>query len=117
MKTLNLNFEFDTSKLANEEEKKFFSENGHAGIFQIIFTQGINSIYSQGMTIKDGVVYNKISKKIEQLTKDEHDLELEDSEFAMIENVFLTDQAKFHPTQFGIIEAILSKVELCKLTK
>lgn len=107
MKQFNISLDISLDKMSTAE-RKFVEEQGHAGIFESLLLQGLQSIYPNGMPISKSKLVARIQKSIESLDKTATIFSAEESEFELIKDVFTGDGARFQASQS---RAVLSMIE------
>lgn len=107
MKTLNLRVTVDNLRLS-DAEKQHIESFGFGGLLESLLIQGLSFKYKDGIGGAKQRVLNRILDKLD-FRKD--DIELEESEFDLLKEVFLDENVKFHPSQSRLICQYMDKVE------
>lgn len=108
MKTLNYKVDLIKLKL-NEAEEKHISELGYKRLFENILNQLLRSKHPQGIQGVKGRIYSRILNKLD--VSESELLEIEDAEFDIIKEVFLSDETTFDPEQTRLIMQYVTAVE------
>lgn len=106
MKTLDISF--DKSKVKfNETDIKYLETMGYGGMFELLFTQGLSSLHSNGIPVTKGIILSRIQRKLDSASES---LELEESEFDLVKEAF-GHNAKFAASQYRLVSHYISKIE------
>jgi len=114
MKNLNISFNTEAINLSDNESTEI-KKHGFAMPFEVIFNQGLGALYPQGLTLSKGKVLSRIQKKLDALKSHDLHLELEEAEFDLVKEVFLSESVKFMPTQYRLVSIYVDSIEKAKL--
>lgn len=111
MRTLNYLVDVEKIRL-NESEKKFVEENGQKVLLENLMNQGLNGRYPQGVPSVKQRAYGRFLLKLD--ADKEGVLKLEEAEYDLLKEVFLSEDTKFHPGQTRLVLEYSLLVEGCK---
>lgn len=108
----NFKWQVDVSKVKfNPAEIDFCEKDGQKALFESILNQALQGKHPQGMPSKDGRVLARIYSKLDGANRMSGVLELEESEFEIIQSALTGDQAKFNPAQFRLVSEYARNIE------
>lgn len=107
MKNLNIVVEVEKLKLS-DAEKLHLETFGFGGLLESLLIQGLSLKYKEGLVGSKQRILNRI---LDKLDFRKNDIDLEESEFDLIKEVFLDESVKFHPSQARLICQYMDKLE------
>jgi len=97
----------------NPDEQKFIEQAGFTLVFENIINAAFQVRYPQGI---GGSVQRTYGRILNKLDTQEHDqLNLEESEFDLLKDLFMHEGARFHPSQTRLILKYIERIEALQI--
>lgn len=106
-----INIGFEVEKLFNEQNRKFFDDEGFAGTFSHLLNQGIQGQHPQGVPLSVAKVLARIHTNLQEMGKTDTLLIVEEAEYDLIKKVFVTEDTKFNLGQVRLAALYSEAVE------
>lgn len=113
MKTLDITLDIDALKTADEEKEQILSL-GSVIVFEALFIQGLNRRYQAGLPLAKGKLLARIQTKLDKLNSSNSILDLEESEFDLVKEVFTSEDSSFGPSQYRAVMQFIRAIESSK---